>query len=65
MRQYIQIIEAATQGELERLADLATQCDSVEQFIQKTDGMDVLYRGHYDDQTGNNVFMTDYVAWLR
>lgn len=47
---------------LNRLERIAQQCDSVEQFIRKTDGEDVLYRGHHDDRTDNNSFMTDYVG---
>lgn len=51
-----------TNGELNRLVDLAKRCSTYDEFIRKTDGMDVLYRGHFDDSVGNNAFMTDYVG---
>lgn len=41
---------------------LAQKCDTVEQFIQKTDGMDVLYRGQYGPSVPDHAFMTDYVS---
>lgn len=45
--------------------ELAQECSSFNEFLKKTDGMDVLYRGHFGDTVGNNAFMTDYVghAW--
>lgn len=51
-----------TNGELNRLVDLAKRCADYDEFIRKTDGMDVLYRGHFDDSVENDVFMTDYVG---
>lgn len=47
---------------LQPFLDLARKYPDVEEFIRKTDGMDVLYRGHYHDEMSNNVFMTDYVG---
>jgi hypothetical protein len=46
----------------EAYVELARKCDTVEQFIKKTDGMDVLYRGHSGGDTSDFSFMTDYVG---
>ncbi len=47
---------------IEAFAEKALQYDTVEKFIRGTDGMDVLYRGHSDDHTPDNAFMSDYVG---
>lgn len=60
MRDFISIIVEFVEGQ--RYTELARRCDTVDKFIQSTDGMDVLYRGHYDDATPNHAFMTDYVG---
>lgn len=63
MRRFIDIASALFENARdERLADLARKHDSVEAFIHATDGEEVLYRGHRDDETQNNSFMTDYVG---
>ena len=59
---YADLLTESLSNVITRLTRIARQCDSVEQFIQKTDGEEVLYRGHYSDKTGDNVFMTDYVG---
>lgn len=59
MRRYINIVESIYLTSFEKLAQ---RCDTVEQFLRKTDGMNVLYRGHYDDETPNHAFMTDYIG---
>src|SRR5574343_1931864 len=56
---YYEITESISQ---EPFIDLARKCETFDQFIRKTDGMDVLYRGHHDEHVGNNVFATDYVG---
>lgn len=50
---------------VQRLARIAQQCSTPEQFIIKTDGEDVLYRGHYAAEVGDNVFLSDYVGHAR
>jgi hypothetical protein len=57
-----QFLSQLNEESVKAFADLARKCDSVEEFIRKTDGMDVLYRGSYDDNSLHNVFMTDYVG---
>ena len=70
MRCFINIVENAWKdkpvGRLS-LEQLLQHCDNVEQFINKLDGslVDALFRGHYDHETPNNVFMTDYVGHAR
>lgn len=59
MRQFMKIVETA---ELEQLKALALRCETVDQFLKKTDGMDVLYRGHHEDVVPNDSFMTDYIG---
>lgn len=62
------IIEAALAESTPNLGGYvarAQQHADVEQFIKALDsymGADVLYRGHSDDATPNNCFMTDYVG---
>lgn len=71
MRDFINIVESENLvegfGTLPSLEELLQHCDNVDQFINKLDGslVDALFRGHYDGQTPNNVFMTDYVGHAR
>lgn len=64
IRSIINLIESiqGVDPSLEIFVKLAQKHDNVESFIQATDGQDVLYRGHYDDDVPNNAFMTDYVG---
>ena len=59
---YREIVTESLGNVITRLTRIAQGCKDVEQFIRKTDGEEVLYRGHGADTTGNNVFMTDYVG---
>jgi hypothetical protein len=58
MRNFITIVENYNKS----FEQLATKAETLEQFIRSTDGMDVLYRGHYDSKVPNNSFMSDYVG---
>lgn len=64
MRHFIDLIESS-QYNLDPFITLAQKHADVETFISKTDGMDVLYRGHHGEKVGNNAFMTDYVGHAR
>ena len=59
---YREIMTESLSNVITRLTRIAQACNDVEQFIRKTDGEEVLYRGHGADTTGDNVFMTDYVG---
>ena len=56
------LTESFIPSEMSKLERFAASCDTFDKFVRKTDGMDVLYRGHHDGATGNNSFMTDYVG---
>jgi hypothetical protein len=65
LRDIIALVEAAALHEtlyLDGFARLARECPDVETFIKRTDGMDVLYRGHSGGETANHSFFTDYVG---
>lgn len=64
LRDIIALVESAQLSEAygNDFASLAKQCATVEQFIKKTDGMDVLYRGHHGGAVENHSFFTDYVG---
>jgi hypothetical protein len=63
MRQFINIVEQALNEARhfgQSFEEIARQYPTWQQFLRATDGLDVLYRGHHDDATGDNAFMTDY-----
>ena len=64
MRYFINIIEKNLVESNISLSfeELALKYDTVDKFIRATDGKDVLYRGHNDNEVSNNSFMTDYVG---
>ncbi len=63
MRDLIDIVRPLVESaDLDALKTLAQKHDDVDAFIRATDGLDVLYRGHHDDATGDNSFLTDYVG---
>lgn len=62
MREFMQIVESS---EVDRLTELAKKHDDVESFLNATDGMDVLYRGHGEDEVPNDSFMSDYIGHAR
>lgn len=64
MRHYIDLVENI-QPNLDPFVELAQKYPDIDTFIRKTDGMDVLYRGHHSEHVGNNAFMTDYVGHAR
>lgn len=62
MREFMKIVESS---EVDRLTALAKKHDDVESFLDATDGMDVLYRGHGEDEVPNDSFMSDYIGHAR
>lgn len=60
MRQWIELL----MERIKSLDEIARGCETVDQFIRSSDGClePVLYRGHHDDVTPDNAFMTDYVG---
>jgi hypothetical protein len=44
------------------LMDIANKSNSYKEFLDKTDGSDVLYRAHHGDGLENNIFMTDWIG---
>lgn len=51
--------------ELMGFVEMARTNDTVEGFIDATDGWPVLYRGHFGDKVEDNSFFTDYVGHAR
>lgn len=51
--------------ELMGLVEMARSSDTVEGFIDATDGWSVLYRGHFGERVEDNSFFTDYVGHAR
>ena len=58
MRNWINLVEAMGND----FVSLAQKCQTVDEFIRRTDGMDALYRGHSGGPVENNSFFTDYVG---
>jgi hypothetical protein len=51
--------------ELRGFVEMARTNDTIEGFIDATDGWPVLYRGHFGDKVEDNSFFTDYVGHAR
>jgi hypothetical protein len=57
--------ETQVPDELRGFVEMARTNDTVEGFIDATDGWPVLYRGHFGDKVEDNSFFTDYVGHAR
>jgi hypothetical protein len=59
------LLETELPEELRGFVRIALAHDTVEGFIDATDGWPVLYRGHFGNEIEDNSFFTDYVGHAR